>query len=485
MSLLIKALDKAQAEKAQSKDGAAKQKSVKPKPEKQSKSKHEKPEQALSLEEVDKSTPKKASKSQVEEIPQALKGSAADASKQANSAAKVSLADPVNTEIKADQNRPASQAAQAQAANIFTAKHLESENHSAKLALLIGVFALGLMGALAYWYQTVVNVPDIVIPSSVGVNQEMPEPLPEVVVNEEQMPIEPEIIDPEVTTSTEPLMKAEAVSEDAVDKKSLEVFVQPEKASQLQETPPSASEVLKPSLSEQTPPLEETLTTNERVVDARDAMMPIDEVLPEVGIASESASIKVTPQKTASGVNPILMRAYEAYNAGNNHQAQQNYQQVLKRYGPNVDAMLGLGAIASRQGRMADANSWYRKVLEVEPRNEVAQAGLLSLQQEGQPQSGESNIKSMIATAPNDANLHAALGDLYANQHQWPLAQQAYFDAYRFNASAENAFNLGVSLDQLGKPKLALPYYQEALQKAAQSEAINVEALTARISSIE
>jgi len=64
----------------------------------------------------------------------------------------------------------------------------------------------------------------------------------------------------------------------------------------------------------------------------------------------EKPSIKVTPKEVETSVNPVLMRAYEAYNAGNDIQAQQDYKEVLKRNGPNVDAMLGLGAIASRQG---------------------------------------------------------------------------------------------------------------------------------------
>lgn len=493
MSLLIKALDKAEAEKAKAKGDAAKQKAVKSKPEKPSKSKSEKPTQTLSLEEVDKSTPKKAKESQVDELPKALKDSAANVSKQDDLAPKVASVEPKIPESKVNQGSSTSNTAQAQAANIFTAKHEEPQNHSAKLALLIGLIALGLMGVLAYWYQTVVNVPDIVIPPRVVVNPEMPEPLPELVLmndeaiqSEPEMPEAPEMTESEVVaTLTEPVIAAELEDDSTVNVAPSDVFAELEDASQTEKASPSSLKVGEPSLSGLMPAVEETLTTNEAVVDERATMMPADEVLPDVGIASESASIKVTPQKTTSGVSPILMRAYEAYNAGDNHRAQQGYQQVLKRYGPNVDAMLGLGAIASRQGRMADANSWYRKVLEIEPRSEVAKAGLLSLQQDRQPQSGESNIKSMLATAPNDANLHAALGDLYAKQQQWSLAQQAYFDAYRFNASAENAFNLGVSLDQLGKPKLALPYYQEALQKAAQSKAINVEALVARISSIE
>jgi uncharacterized protein HemY len=91
----------------------------------------------------------------------------------------------------------------------------------------------------------------------------------------------------------------------------------------------------------------------------------------------------------------------------------------------------------------------------------------------------------MLAKNPNDANLHVALGNLYAEQNQWPAAQQAYFDAYSLNGSADNAFNLAVSLDQMGKPKLALPYYQRALAQASSTSGIDKAALEARIAAIQ
>jgi tetratricopeptide (TPR) repeat protein len=202
-------------------------------------------------------------------------------------------------------------------------------------------------------------------------------------------------------------------------------------------------------------------------------------------IASKSASISVTKTTPQVGVNPTLMSAYEAYNTGNDSDAQKLYKQVLQRDIHNVDALLGLGAIASRQGRVADANGWYAKVLEVDPRNNIAQAAMLESQPQGNEASSESNLKNMLAKHPNDANLHATLGNLYAEQNQWPAAQQAYFDAYSLNSSADNAFNLAVSLDQMGKPKLALPYYQRALEQASSTSSIDKAALEARIAAIQ
>lgn len=180
-------------------------------------------------------------------------------------------------------------------------------------------------------------------------------------------------------------------------------------------------------------------------------------------IASNSASMNISKSQSQNSINPILMSAYDAYNAGNDPLALKQYKQVLQRDVRNSDALLGLGAIAQRQGRLADATSWYSKVLEVDPKNSIAMTYLFENQPQNNEQNIETQLKNLLAKQPNDANLHTLLGNFYAQNNQWPAAQQAYFDAFRFNASAENALNLAVSLDQMGKPVLALPYYQQAL----------------------
>ncbi len=497
MSLLIKALDKAQAEKAQaSKDKASKKTGAKAKAEKPAKKKAV-PAEALSLEEPNKAasaTPAPSVKPTSDDVPEALKGSAADSAQQKTPKDTQALGLSPSTKVtpKKTVEQPTNAPAQAQAANVFTAKNTEPSHKTAKVAIILGLLALVLLGALAYWYQTVFNTPDIVIPPRPAVTQGMPKPMPEAAA-ENNLPIvnEPESMDTEAVT----LEMIDAADAEVESGNQTAIMQEPLTETELQEnvaqpldTGQTTTSVFKsttPSGGVEKPAVEETLADNETVV-AADAVTSNDGQL-DLGADEEKSSIIITPKKVESGVTPVLMRAYEAYNAGNDLQAQQDYKEVLKRYGPSVDAMLGLGAIATRQGRLADAHGWYRKVLEVEPRNEVARAGLLSLQQsqDNPPQANESNLKSMIASAPNDANLHAALGDVYANQNQWAAAQQAYFDAYRLSQSAENAFNLAVSLDQLSKPVLALPYYREALQKAASSNVIDVDALKARISSIE
>lgn len=175
--------------------------------------------------------------------------------------------------------------------------------------------------------------------------------------------------------------------------------------------------------------------------------------------------MKLASRTPAAGVDPILLAAYQAFSRGEDASAQQQYRQVLQRDVRNVDALLGMAAIAQRQGRDADAMGWYQKVLEIEPRNTIAQSAVVSLQVNTDVIGSESRIKNMLAQQPESANLHAALGNLYAEQNQWALAQAAYFNASRFAPnSADYAFNLAISLDQLGKSNLALAQYQRALE---------------------
>jgi tetratricopeptide (TPR) repeat protein len=202
-------------------------------------------------------------------------------------------------------------------------------------------------------------------------------------------------------------------------------------------------------------------------------------------VASDSVSVQISKSKTEQGVNPALMSAYNAYNAGQDTEAQALYKSVLQKDIRNVDALLGMGAIAERQGRLNDAYGWFGKALEVEPRNATALAAYYDIEQHGQGK--EQKLKSLIAKNANDYNAHADLGAYYAAQNRWAEAQQSYFEAYRLNATADNAYNLAASLDQMNKPKLALPYYQQALELINKSptHALDESVLKARIQAIQ
>ncbi len=188
-------------------------------------------------------------------------------------------------------------------------------------------------------------------------------------------------------------------------------------------------------------------------------------------VSTGKTPIKLVTKPLVNGVDPILLSAYQAFNRGEDALAQQQYRQVLQRDVRSVDALLGMAAIAQRQGRDADSFGWYQKVLEIEPKNTIAQAALINASNVDSTAT-ESRIKNMLAQQPEAAHLHEALGNLYAGQNQWPAAQDAYFNASRYAPNnADYAFNLAISLDHLGKSNLALIQYQRALDMVNKSGA--------------
>jgi tetratricopeptide (TPR) repeat protein len=370
------------------------------------------------------------------------------------------------------------------AANVFSAKGVDAKTDSKRLALIAGAGLIALLGMGLYFYQFVDNSAPILVP---------PRPLEDISA---QVTLPPEAVSVPVSDvaalektadETTPTKTVENDMPSVVE--SAEPILGAEKRESIIKKRAKAAVVDGDEFSVGEPEDEITVAqSSEDSIEAASAEKPSKKMRKSknnAGIASDSASIQVTKSTPPAAVSPTLMSAYEAYNAGNDKEAIKLYKQVLQRDVRNVDALLGLGAIASRQGREADANGWYGKVLEVDPRNNIAKTAMLDGQSQGNELTNETSLKNMLAKQPDDANLHVALGNLYAEQNQWPAAQQAYFDAYSLNKTADNAYNLAVSLDQMGKPKLALPYYQRALDQASNTSNIDKAVLEARIAAIQ
>lgn len=251
-----------------------------------------------------------------------------------------------------------------------------------------------------------------------------------------------------------------------------------------------------PAESVAQPPLEASSPRPERVAanlsaNLQATVQPAPAVPPVFGeplTSSEASRVSISKSRASLGVSRDVMTAYEAFNRGDDLAAQQAYRQALQADVRNIDALLGMAAVAARQGRQADALAWYGKVLELEPRNSVAQTALLDLQGQADPQASESRLKTMISANPQAAHLHAALGQLYISQGQWPLAQQSFFEAHHLDAThPDYAFNLAVSLDHMGKSALALQYYLQAqvLMATHAASSVNPAQLATRIQQLQ
>lgn len=166
----------------------------------------------------------------------------------------------------------------------------------------------------------------------------------------------------------------------------------------------------------------------------------------------------------ADTVTPALQDAWQAWQRGDFVAAEAGYRNVLAQDARNRDALLGLGAIAQRNGKDQQAQQFYRQVLLLDPRDPVALAAMTAY---ATPDSEDAEIRlrQMIDKQPLSAALHYALGNVYMDQSRWAKAQQAYFTALALVPdSPQFAYNLAVSLDHLGQRKLAADYYRQTLQ---------------------
>ncbi len=200
------------------------------------------------------------------------------------------------------------------------------------------------------------------------------------------------------------------------------------------------------------------------------AAKPLPAAMPVPLAAEPEHLIHITTSRPK--MNPQIASAYQAFQAGDLAAAQRDYQQVLKSEPKNVNALHGLAAISLRQGQYETAEGLYLLILEADPKDNAAQAGLISLRGQVDPLQSESRLKNLLANQPESPSLNFALGNVYAQQGRWNDAQQAYFRAY--SSDSENPdyqFNLAVSLDQLRQPRLALQYYQGALAAASKRPA--------------
>jgi Flp pilus assembly protein TadD len=174
------------------------------------------------------------------------------------------------------------------------------------------------------------------------------------------------------------------------------------------------------------------------------------------------SKIVVSRGTAAATVNPVLTEAYNAVQAGNMDAAQRLYAEVARAEPRSIDALLGLAAAASVQGRNDEATRHYLRILELDPRHALAQSGLIGLLGRGDPLGAETRLKQLIAREPS-AFLYFTLGNLYADQSLWAQAQQAYFQAHHLDpGNPDYAYNLAVGLEHLGQQRLALGFYRQA-----------------------
>ncbi|MBX3665518.1 MAG: tetratricopeptide repeat protein [Burkholderiales bacterium] len=182
--------------------------------------------------------------------------------------------------------------------------------------------------------------------------------------------------------------------------------------------------------------------------------------------AQPANRIQISAGSAEPQVDNRLMQAYAALQSGRTGDARQLYGDAVRSDPRSINALLGLAAVALQEGNTDEAGRLYMGVLELEPRNAYAQTGLIGMMGRADPLASETRLKQLIARGPSAA-LHFTLGNLYGDQSRWPEAQQAYFQAHQLEPSnPDYTYNLAVSLEHIGQPKLAANFYRQAVDQA-------------------
>ena len=195
--------------------------------------------------------------------------------------------------------------------------------------------------------------------------------------------------------------------------------------------------------------------------------------------------VTVMRTRAEDPVFTALSRAYSAYQSGDDVTALAQYRVAAALDPNNRDALLGLAAMAQRQGDLPEARHHYQRLLDLDPKDSVVISAMLALRDDRSVINDESWLKSMLRDEPRAAHLHFGLGLQYVAQERWPEAQGSFFEAVRH--APENPdynFNLAVTLDRLGKQRLAADYYQRAIQYATGVQSFDIDAATMRLKTI-
>ncbi|MDO9041711.1 MAG: tetratricopeptide repeat protein, partial [Desulfocapsaceae bacterium] len=199
--------------------------------------------------------------------------------------------------------------------------------------------------------------------------------------------------------------------------------------------------------------------------EAPKAGLSPDSVFEPVPEKLASAPIVITHRSAQPLVSPLLTAAYGAYQKGDFAQAREKYQQVLQANPKHRGALLGLAALALQGHEDSLARDLYLRLLEQDPGDPLARAGLLAITPTGDSAHQESELKLLLEQYPHVAPLFFSLGNLYAAGNHWSEAQQAYFSALQAAKNAaqnpeavhpDYSFNLAVSLEHLGQLKPAV-----------------------------
>ena len=193
-------------------------------------------------------------------------------------------------------------------------------------------------------------------------------------------------------------------------------------------------------------------------------------------------TINIISKNTITEKDRWLHEAYAAYLRGDDQLALAKYNAVLNIDPDNRNALLARAAISIQNNRIAEAIGDYRRILFTNPKDSLAMSSMIAVANIS-PEQSETQLKLLIRDEPDSHYLNFTLGNIFGAQNRWQEAQRKYFAALQNNPDDPNyAYNLAVSLEHIAKPKVAIAYYELALNNFTRGLAtFNRDVVNARL----
>lgn len=170
--------------------------------------------------------------------------------------------------------------------------------------------------------------------------------------------------------------------------------------------------------------------------------------------------------------------------------AKSELEALLRAQPTSIGALEYLAQAHIEMGNFSQAESTYARILQLDPKNSAAQAGLIRATQ-ADSQGYEATLQTLRNSYPDKAFIPYMLGNHFAGQQRWNEAAGTYRQAVSLAESfgeipVQYVYNLAISLEHLRRTDEALAQYRRAGNLITQgSNNIDVALLNSHIERLE
>ena len=184
------------------------------------------------------------------------------------------------------------------------------------------------------------------------------------------------------------------------------------------------------------------------------------------------AQLQIQRGTLKASVDADVMRGYKALGQNQFSQAREAYSQVLASNPTQRDALLGIAYAHQALGNTDQALSTLRRLIELYPRDSDGMSALYLIGG-GDLVAEETRFKQLLDRTEYPASVHYTLGVIYFEQRRFGEAERAFSRASSLSPTQPDyAYNLALTLDQLGRSRDAARQYVVALNLANQTSAV-------------